>query len=72
MEEENVHGSSRSLLLKEDVTTLLVESGVDSSESGLGALNFDHVDGLLKSRFGQESGGVNDSTTSWDDLRNWD
>ena len=38
---DGVHGGSRALLLGEDVSTLPVEGRVDTSESGLGALNLD-------------------------------
>lgn len=41
---DSVHGSSRSLLLREDVSSLLVQGRVNSSQSSLGALNFNHVD----------------------------
>ena len=64
-----VHRSSRSLLLREDVSSLLVERRVNTSESGFGTLDLDHVDRLLQSRRSEKSGSVDDSSTSRDKLR---
>lgn len=65
---DGVHGSSRSLLLREDHTTLLVESRVDTSEGVLRALNLDLVDGLLESGLGKKRGSVHDTSASGDKL----
>jgi len=65
---DSVHRSSRSLLLREDHTTLLVEGRVDTSEGVLGALNFDLVDGLLESGLGEKRSGVDDTSAGRDEL----
>lgn len=62
------HWRSRSLFLREDVSTLLVQDGVDTTEGGLRALDFDHVDGFLETRVGEEGGGVTCTSARGDDL----
>ena len=65
---DGVHRRSGSLLLREDVSSLLVEGRVNTSESGFGTLHLDHVDRLLQSWRGEESRSVDDSSTSRDEL----
>ena len=62
------HGSSRALLLAEDLTTALVKDRVDTANSILGTLDLDKVDGLLETRGGKQACGVTYTTTSGDDL----
>jgi hypothetical protein len=60
--------STRTLLLVEDVTTTTGKNTVDTTHGLLGNLNFDQVDGLEKSRVGQQGRGVQDATGSGDEL----
>ena len=62
------HGSSRTLLLGEDLSTTLVEDGVDTADRVLGTLDLDEVDGLLETGGGEQARGVADTTASGDDL----
>lgn len=60
--------STRTLLLVEDVTTTAGKDTVDTTHGILGNLNLDEVDGLEKSGLGQQGRGVQDTTSSGDDL----
>lgn len=57
-----------SLLLGVDVTTTAGEDTVDATHGLLGNLDLDVEDGLEKARIGKESGRVQDTTSSGDDL----
>ena len=61
-------GGSGALLLREDLSTTLVEDGVDTTDGVLGALDLDEVDRLLERGRGEQAGGVADTTASRDDL----
>jgi hypothetical protein len=61
-------GSTRALLLVEDVTTSAGKDTVDTTHGVLGHLNLDQVDGLEQSGLGQKGSGVQDTTSSGDDL----
>ena len=63
-----VERSARTLGLLEDVTTSPGEHTVDTTHGLLGHLDLDEVDWLEDGRLGQEHGGVEDTTGSWDDL----
>ena len=60
--------STNTLGLLEDVTSPAGEDTVDTSHSLLGNLDLAKVDGLEKSGLGKESGGVEDTARSGDDL----
>ncbi|VUC22096.1 unnamed protein product [Clonostachys rosea] len=60
--------STRALLLVEDVTTSAGKDTVDTAHGVLGHLNLDQVDGLEQSGLGQKGSGVQDTTSSGDDL----
>lgn len=62
------HGGSGALLFAEDLTTALVEDGVDTADGVLRALDLDEVDGLLETGGREQAGGVADTTASGDDL----
>ena len=65
---DSEHGGSGPLLLAEDLSTALVEDGVDTTDGVLGALDLDEVDGLLETGGGEQARGVADTTASGDDL----
>jgi len=62
------HRSTRTLLLREDVTTATVKNTVDTTDSRVRALDFDQEDGLLDTGAGSENGSVDDTTAGRDDL----
>lgn len=62
------HGSSGSLLFAEDLSTALVENGVDTADAVLGTLDLDKVDWLLKTRSCQQASSVADTTAGRNDL----
>ena len=61
-------GGSGALLLREDLSTTLVEDGVDTTDGVLGALDLDEVDGLLERWLGEQARGVADTAGGGDDL----
>ena len=61
-------GCSGTLLLAEDVATSAGEDTVDTAHSGLGDLDLDKEDGLEETGLGEESRGVEDTPSSWDEL----
>ncbi|CAH0021957.1 unnamed protein product [Clonostachys rhizophaga] len=61
-------GSTRALLLVEDVTTSAGKDTVNTTHGVLGHLNLDQVNGLEQSGLGQKGSGVQDTTSSGDDL----
>lgn len=61
-------GSTRALLLVEDVTTTTGQNTVDTTHGLLGNLNLDKVDRLKKSGLSKEGRGVEDTTGSGHDL----
>lgn len=60
--------SSGTLLLVEDVTTSAGQDTIDTTHGSLRDLNLDQEDGLLQSRLSQQSRGIQDTTSSGDDL----
>jgi len=60
--------SAWALLLVEDVTSPAGEDAVDAAHGVLGNLNLDKEDGLEESRLGQESCGVQHTTSSGNNL----
>lgn len=60
--------STRTLLLVEDVTTTAGQDTVDTTHGLLRDLNLDQEDGLKQSRLSQQSRGVQNTTSSGDDL----
>jgi hypothetical protein len=56
------------LLLGVDVTTTAGKDTVDTTHGLLGNLDFDVEDGLLETRVGKQGSGVQDTTSSGDDL----
>ena len=62
------HGGSSNLSLLEDVATTSVEHTVDASDSVLGTLDFDQVDGLHEPGGGGEHAGVETPPGRGDDL----
>ena len=62
------HGGSGTLLFAEDLSTALVEDGVDTTDGVLRALDLDEVDGLLETGLGEQARSVADTTASGDDL----
>jgi hypothetical protein len=56
------------LFLGEDVTTSAGEDTVDTTHGLLWDLDLDQVDWLQESWVGQEGSGVQNTTSSWDDL----
>ena len=60
--------STGALLLGEDVTSPAGKDTVDTTHGLLGHLNLDEVDGLKKSGLSHEGRGVQDTTSSGDDL----
>ena len=65
---DSEHGSSGTLLFREDLSTTLVEDGVDTANGVLGTLDLDKVDGLLETGGGEQARSVADTTASGDDL----
>lgn len=65
---DGVQRSSGSLFLGVDVSTAAGEDTVDATHGALGHLDLDVVDGLEDGRLGKEGGGVEHTTSSWDDL----
>lgn len=59
---------TRALLLGVDVTTTAGEDTVDTTHGALGHLDLDVEDGLHDTRLGKHGGGVQDTTSSGDDL----
>ena len=59
---------SWALLFAEDVTTSASKNTIDTTHSVLWNLNLDQEDRLEETWFGEESGSVQDTTSSWDDL----
>lgn len=68
---DDEHWSTGNLLFFKDVTTTTIEHTVDATNSGLGTLNFDQVDGLKQTRLGSQNGSVEDTASSWNDLEKW-
>jgi hypothetical protein len=62
------HRGTRALLLREDVTTATVKNTIDTTDSRVGALDFDQEDGFLDTRAGSENGSVDNTTAGRDDL----
>merc|ERR1719259_181819 len=62
------HRGTRGLLFLEDVTTLSVEDGVDTTHGLFWALDLDQVDGLEETWGGGQAASVQDTASSWDDL----
>lgn len=62
------HGSSGALLFREDLSTTLVETRVDTTDGVLGALDLDEVDGLLETGGGEQAGSVGSTPHGGDDL----
>ena len=62
------HGSTNTGLLGEDVSTSPVEARVDTTETRVGALDLDEVDGLLDTGLGKQSGGIADTSAGGDEL----
>lgn len=62
------HRGTRGLLFLENVTTLSVEDGVDTTHSLFWALDLDQVDGFEETWGGSHAAGVQDTTGSWDEL----
>jgi hypothetical protein len=62
------HGGTGTLLLAEDLTTALVKHRIDTTDSVLGTLDFDEVDGLLQTGCSEQAGGIANTTASRDDL----
>ena len=62
------HRGTRGLFFLEDVTTLSVEDGVDTTHGLFWALDLDQVDGLEETWGGGQAAGVQDTASSWDDL----
>lgn len=60
--------STRALLLVEDVTSPAGKDAVDTTHGGLGDLDLDQEDGLEESGLGKEGRGVQNTTSSRDDL----
>ena len=60
--------SAGALLLVEDVTTTAGKDTVDTTHGLLGDLDLDKEDGLKESGLGQESGGVEHTTSGGDEL----
>src|SRR5690606_19095627 len=56
------------LFLVEDMSTTAGKDTVDTAHSLFGDLNFDEVNGLKKTRISEESSGIQDTTSSGDDL----
>lgn len=65
---DGVQRSSGSLFLGVHVSTAAGEDTVDATHGALGHLDLDVVDGLEDGRLGEEGGGVEHTTSSWDDL----
>ena len=61
-------GSAGALLLVEDVATTAGKDTVDTTHGLLGHLDLDEEDGLEESGLGQESGGVEHTTSGGDEL----
>lgn len=59
---------TRTLLLREDVTSPSCQYTVDTAHSLFRHLDLNKVDGLQKTRVGKEGSGVEDATSSRDDL----
>lgn len=60
--------STRTLLLAVDVTTTAGKDTVDTTHGLLGNLDFDVEDGLQETGLGEQGSGVQDTTSSGDDL----
>ena len=65
---DSEHRRSGPLLLREDLSTALVEHRVDTADGVLWALDLDEVDGLLESGVRKQARGVADTTARGDDL----
>ena len=65
---DSEHRSTRTLLLREDLTTTLVEARVDTTDRVLWALDLDEEDGLLETGLGKQARGVADTTAGRDNL----
>jgi len=62
------HGSSGDGFFSEDVSSLSVEDGVDTTHGGFWALDLDEVDGLEESWLGGHDAGVEASSRGGDEL----
>ena len=60
--------STWSLLLRDNLTSLLVQDGVDTTNGVLWTLNLNQEDWLLDSWLSQQHGSVSNSSHGWDDL----
>ena len=65
---DGVHWGTWPLLLREDVSTLLVEGRVDTTESTIWADDLDEVYGLLECRLAHHRCSVDDTSACGDDL----
>lgn len=65
---DHEHGSSGDGFFGEDVSSLSVEDGVDTTHGGFWALDLDEVDGLEESWLGGEDAGVEASSRGGDEL----
>lgn len=65
---DHEHGSSGDGFFGEDVSSLSVEDGVDSTHGGFWALDLDEVDGLEESWLGGHDAGVEASSRGGDEL----
>jgi len=65
---DHEHGSSGDGFFSEDVSSLSVEDGVDTTHGGFWALDLDEVDGLEESWLGGHDAGVEASSRGGDEL----
>ena len=62
------HWGSWGLFFSEDVTSLSVQDGVDTTHGLFWTLDFDKVDWFEKSWWGGQAASVQDTSGGWDDL----
>lgn len=65
---DDEHGRTGDLRFLEHVTTASVQHTVDTSDGGLGTLDFAQIHGLHDARCGRNVRGVQHTTGSWNDL----